>query len=51
MKVLVADDDPTTRTFLRQLLIRDVDCAVTEVEDGAEALAARGRSTDSQIDG
>ena len=39
MRVLVADDDPTTRTFLKRLLLRDFDCAVTEVEHGLEALA------------
>ena len=43
MKVLVADDDPTTRTLLRRLLIRDYDCAVTEVENGLEALTQLDR--------
>ena len=39
MKVLVADDDPVTRTLLKRLLIHNFDCAVTEVENGLEALA------------
>ena len=39
MKVLVADDDPTTRTLLRRLLIRDFDCEVTEAMNGLETLA------------
>ena len=43
MKVLVADDDPTSRTLLRRLLIRDYDCAVTEVENGLEALTQLDR--------
>ena len=38
MRVLIADDDSTTRTLLRRLLIRQFDCAVTEVENGLEAL-------------
>ena len=40
MNVLVADDDPTTRLLLKRMLIRDFDCAVTEVQNGMEALAA-----------
>lgn len=39
LKVLIADDDPTTRTLLKWLLTRDFDCAVTAVENGLEALA------------
>ena len=38
MNVLVADDDPTTRVLLRQLDLRDLDCEVTEVENGLKAL-------------
>ncbi len=37
VKVLIADDDPTIRTMLARLLC-DLDCAVTEVENGVEAL-------------
>ena len=39
MNVLVADDDSTTRTLLKRLLVRDFDCTVTEVQNGLEALA------------
>ncbi len=43
MRVLVADDDRTTRTFLKRLLIRNVGCMVTAVENGLEALAQLDR--------
>ncbi|HJN46553.1 MAG TPA: response regulator [Vicinamibacterales bacterium] len=38
-KVLIADDDPTTRSLLGQLLLRDCECSITEVDNGVEALA------------
>ena len=43
VRVLVADNDRTTRTLLKRLLTRDVGCTVTAVEDGLEALAELDR--------
>ena len=49
MKVLVADDDRTTRTFLTRLLVRDIGCTVTAVENGLEALAQLDRQRYSAL--
>jgi CheY-like chemotaxis protein len=43
MKVLVADDDRSTRFILRQILVREFGAEVVEVDDGAKALSAIGR--------
>jgi CheY-like chemotaxis protein len=37
MKVLVADDDPTLRMLMRELLRRNLDCEVIEAEGGSQA--------------
>lgn len=40
MKVLVVDDDRTTRFLLRRALLTEFGCTVTEASDGVEALEA-----------
>jgi DNA-binding response OmpR family regulator len=44
MKVLVVDDDRTTRFLLRRALITEFGCAVSEAADGIEALEALGKT-------
>jgi DNA-binding response OmpR family regulator len=44
VKVLVVDDDRTTRFLLRRALITEFGCAVTEARDGIEALEALAKT-------
>lgn len=43
MRVLICDDDATSRFALRQLLTRQAGCTVSECADGAAALAIIAR--------
>ncbi len=42
MNVLIADDEPMTRSLLRRVLARDCGCTVMEATDGLEALSIAG---------
>lgn len=42
MNVLIADDEPMTRSLLRRVLTRDCGCTVSEAADGLAALSTCG---------
>lgn len=42
MNVLIADDEPITRSLLRRVLARECGCTVIEAADGLEALSIAG---------
>jgi DNA-binding response OmpR family regulator len=42
MNVLIADDEPMTRSLLRRVLTRDCGCTVSEAADGLAALSSCG---------
>ncbi|HEU5107447.1 MAG TPA: response regulator, partial [Micromonosporaceae bacterium] len=42
MNVLIADDEPMTRSLLRRVLTRECGCTVSEVADGLAALSSCG---------
>ncbi len=42
MKVLIADDEPMTRSLLRRVLTRECGCTVSEAGDGLAALSSCG---------
>ena len=42
MNVLIADDEPMTRSLLRRVLVREFNCPVSEAKDGLEALSVAG---------
>ncbi len=42
MNVLIADDEPMTRSLLRRVLTRDCGCTVSEAADGLDALSSCG---------
>jgi CheY-like chemotaxis protein len=42
MNVLIADDEPMTRSLLRRVLTRDCGCTVSEATDGLAALSSCG---------
>jgi CheY-like chemotaxis protein len=42
MNVLIADDEPMTRSLLRRILAKEFDCTVSEAKDGLEALSVAG---------
>jgi len=43
VKVLIVDDDATTRSVLRRLMVTEFGCTVSEVEDGLDALHLLGK--------
>lgn len=46
---LLVDDDPTTRTIIKRVLLRDYQCSVDEAENGLEALDLLERNTYSMV--
>ena len=49
MNVLIADDEPMTRSLLRRVLTRECGCTVSEVADGLAALSSCGSAAPDLI--